>query len=161
MLKYVDTLVSFSEVPDEISLCINISNCPHNCPGCHSSYLTQDIGEELTLDKLSELIFNNRGISCVCFMGGDADPTYINRLAFSVKLISDKKLKVAWYSGNSNISEDIDLQFFDYIKIGPYIEALGPLNSQHSNQKMYKKSEDGFLIDISYKFHDNKTGIQR
>ena len=91
MLKYVDTLVSFSEVPDEISLCINISNCPHNCPGCHSSYLAQDIGEELTLDKLSELIFNNKGISCVCFMGGDADPTYINRLAFSVKLISDKK----------------------------------------------------------------------
>lgn len=27
MLKYVDTKVTFSEVPNEISLCINISNC--------------------------------------------------------------------------------------------------------------------------------------
>ena len=27
MLKYVDTKVTFAEVPNEISLCINISNC--------------------------------------------------------------------------------------------------------------------------------------
>ena len=45
MLKYVDTLVTFSEIPDEITLCINISNCPCKCPGSHSSYLAQDIGE--------------------------------------------------------------------------------------------------------------------
>ena len=30
MLKYVNTLVSFSEVPDEISLCIGVSNCPYS-----------------------------------------------------------------------------------------------------------------------------------
>ena len=30
MLKYVDTLVTFSEIPDEISLCINVSNCPYS-----------------------------------------------------------------------------------------------------------------------------------
>ena len=30
MIKYVDTLVSFSEVPNEITLCINISNCPYS-----------------------------------------------------------------------------------------------------------------------------------
>lgn len=159
MLKYVDTLVSFSEVPGEISLCINISNCSHNCPGCHSSYLSQDIGKELTLDELHKLISDNRGISCVCFMGGDIDPVWINRLAFSVKIISDKKLKVAWYSGNDDISKDIDFQFFDYIKIGPYIEALGPINNLNSNQRMYENVGDDFLIDITYKFYDNKTGI--
>ena len=92
MLKYVDTLVSFSEIPDEISLCINISNCPYNCIGCHSPYLKKDIGENLTIEKLDELITKNRGISCVCFMGGDSDPVYINRLAFGVKIISNKKL---------------------------------------------------------------------
>ena len=30
MLKYVDTMVTFSEVPDEISLCIEISNCSYS-----------------------------------------------------------------------------------------------------------------------------------
>ena len=30
MLKYVDILVGFSEVPNEISLCIEISNCPYS-----------------------------------------------------------------------------------------------------------------------------------
>ena len=27
-LKFVDTMVTFSEIPDEITLCFNISNCP-------------------------------------------------------------------------------------------------------------------------------------
>ena len=44
MLKYVDTKVTFAEVPNEISLCINISNCPCKCHNCHSSYLAEDIG---------------------------------------------------------------------------------------------------------------------
>ena len=30
MLKYVDTMVTFSEVPSEITLCINVSNCPYS-----------------------------------------------------------------------------------------------------------------------------------
>ena len=47
MLKYVDTKVTFSEVPDEISLCISISNCPNHCKGCHSPYLAEDIGKPL------------------------------------------------------------------------------------------------------------------
>ena len=47
MLKYVDTKVVFQEIPDEITLAINISNCPCHCPGCHSSYLAEDIGNAL------------------------------------------------------------------------------------------------------------------
>ena len=39
MLKYLNCQVTFAEVPDEISLCINITNCPNRCPGCHSPEL--------------------------------------------------------------------------------------------------------------------------
>ena len=56
MLKYVDTLVSFQEIPDEISLCINLSNCPNNCPGCHSAYLKDDIGTPLTYTELMRML---------------------------------------------------------------------------------------------------------
>lgn len=48
--------VVFAEVPDEVTLAINISNCPCQCKGCHSSYLAQDIGTELTFNEVRKLI---------------------------------------------------------------------------------------------------------
>lgn len=150
MLKYVDTLVSFSEVPDEITLCINISNCPCHCKGCHSSYLAEDIGNVLNLQALTSLIDSNSGITCVCIMGGDANSSKVDDIAQDIKEYYPK-LKVAWYSGKQELSKDINLEFFDFIKLGPYIEELGPLNSKTTNQRFYKV-ENNKLIDITYKF---------
>lgn len=31
MVKYTDIQVTFREIPDEITLCINISGCPNHC----------------------------------------------------------------------------------------------------------------------------------
>ena len=174
MLKYVNTMVTFSEVPDEISLCIEISNCPCHCKNCHSSYLAEDIGESLIYkdthnnrtvingSPLSKLIEANKGITCVCLMGGDSNPEYINILGKSIKL---HHLKSAWYSGRQELSKEIDLKNFDFIKLGPYIEELGPLNSKTTNQKFYKVEnvsyKDGSLgyalNDITYKFHRNEN----
>ena len=153
MLKYVNTMVTFSEVPDEISLCIEISNCPCHCKNCHSSYLAEDIGEGLTLDKIYKLIDNNEGITCVCFMGGDSSPKEIDMFARCIKDLYD--IKVAWYSGRQELSKDIDLQYFDFVKLGPYIEELGPLNSKTTNQRFYKVSNNK-LIDITYKFREHE-----
>ena len=33
---------------------------------------------------------------------------------------------------------------FDYIKIGPYIEKLGPLNKETTNQRLYKRTDSGW-----------------
>ena len=159
MLKFVDTLVSFQEVPDEISLCINISNCPCHCEGCHSPYLAEDIGTELTWNELEKLIMSNIGISCVCFMGGDSCPDYIEQLALFIKFQSWYPLKVAWYSGRSSIPNDLDISLFDYIKVGPYIPKLGGLDKETTNQIMYKV-DNGNLIDITYRFkHDSKSSV--
>lgn len=86
MVKYVETLIGFREFPKEVALCINISGCPNHCVGCHSAYLAEDIGTELTKEELEKLINNNTGISCIGFMGGDQDPAYINELSRFVKL---------------------------------------------------------------------------
>ena len=152
MLKYVDTLVSFQEIPDEISLCINLSNCPNNCPGCHSAYLKDDIGTPLTYTELMRILKDIRGITCVCFMGGDKEPWEIQRLAQFVK---EKGLKVAWYSGKQELHEDIRLANFDYVKLGPYVEELGPLTSPTTNQVMYKidhLADRPFVVDITSRF---------
>lgn len=135
MLKYVDTLVSFAEIPDEISLCINISNCPCHCEGCHSSYLAEDIGEPLDLQHLTDLIDKNKGITCVCVMGGDANPSEVDDIAQDIKEYYPE-LKIGWYSGRDYISKDINLENFNYIKYGHYDKERGPLNSRTTNQVM-------------------------
>lgn len=149
MLKYTDTKVVFQEIPDETTLAINISNCPCHCKGCHSSYLAEDIGTPLDEDSLVELLLNNKGITCIAFMGGDSDPEYINWLASIMRDMNDSEpgnwadVKIAWYSGRQELSPDIDLRNFDYIKLGPYIEEKGPLSSRTTNQVMLQ-------IDNSY-----------
>ena len=135
MLKYVDSKVTFTEIPDEITLCINISNCPCHCEGCHSPYLADDIGEPLDLQHLTDLIDSSRGISCVCIMGGDANPSEVDDIAQDIKEYYPE-LKVAWYSGRQELSKEIELENFNYIKLGPYIKDKGPLNCRTTNQVM-------------------------
>lgn len=155
MLKYVDTKVVFAEIPNEVTLAINISNCPCQCKGCHSSYLTQDIGEPLNLQHLTNLIDSNKGITCVCIMGGDANPSEVDDIAQDIKEYYPE-LKVGWYSGRQELSKDIELSNFDFIKLGPYKEEFGPLNSRTTNQRFYKVS-DGELINITSKFWKHET----
>ena len=154
-MKYLDTMVTFSEFPDEISLCINISNCPFHCSGCHSTELWEDVGTELTYDKLDNLIETNKGITLVGFMGGD--PILVNSLAIYIK--NNYDIKVGWYWGGTDIPKEIYLINFDYIKIGPYIKEKGGLDNPNTNQIMFKvtKGHTGMgilplLDDITYKF---------
>ena len=146
-------MVTFSEFPDEISLCINISNCKNHCKGCHSKYLWEDIGEPLYLETLYALIDKNEGITCVGLMGGDTEPNYVNTLAKAVKDLYN--IKVGWYSGRQMLNKDIDPKWFDFIKLGSYIEEKGPLNNPNTNQRMYKVEHNegsNTLIDITNKF---------
>lgn len=163
MLKYVNTWVTFSEVPDEISLCIEISGCPIHCPGCHSIHLWKDIGFDLNKETLIDLINEEDGVTCVCLMGGDQAPTTITWLAKCIKEYFPS-LNVAWYSGKEELSKEIDLQYFNYIKLGPYKEECGPLNNSNTNQRMYSYSPyfSDYTIgkgwrNITYKFWKNNS----
>ena len=157
-LKYLGYSIVFQEVPDEVTLAINISGCPHKCEGCHSKYLWEYEGNYIS-DDLDGLIEKYKGlITCVCFMGGDADPEWIATLAFRVRR-DFPDLKIGWYSGRQHLPDNFPIQHFDYIKVGPYIPKLGGLDSETTNQIMYK-IEDGELIDITYRFkHDSKSSI--
>lgn len=135
-MKYTDIKIVFTELPEEITLAINISGCPCACHGCHSSYLADDIGTPLTQETLERLIQENTGITAVSFMGGDAEPAEVNRLARWVK--EHTNLLVGWYSGRQQLAHEIELANFNFIKLGPYIAELGPLNSPTTNQRMYE-----------------------
>ena len=157
MLKYANFDIVFQEVPDEVTLAINISNCPNHCPGCHSKYLWENIGKELNVTELERLVGQYKsGITCVCFMGGDAEPEKVSELAKQLKN-SHKGLKAAWYSGKNDLPENVGTDHFDYVKLGRYMEEFGPLDSATTNQRMMKRLSDGRVKDITEWFRKNKS----
>ena len=152
MLKYVNTGVVFQEIPDEVTLAINISNCPCRCPGCHSHYLWEDIGLPLDADAIDDFVKKyGKDITCIAFMGGDADPKSVNQLALYIHE-TYPEFKVAWYSGRIRITSAICKTDFNYIKIGPYIKHLGPLKQPTTNQRLYRQMENGEFEDITSRF---------
>jgi len=175
MLKYTDYDIVFSEIPDEVTLALNISGCPHRCSGCHSPQLQTDIGEPLTEQVLTSLIERYRpDITCICFMGGDCDPSEIARLSAWIHEMTSvppygniscrglrhplPPLHTGWYSGNALIAEGFDIKKsrLDYIKLGPYIAELGPLNRETTNQRLYRICADGELADITFRLQRSK-----
>ena len=148
MLKCYSYDIVCQEIPDEISLAVNISCCPNRCPGCHSPWLWEDAGEPMTEEFLEALIGKyDAAITCFCFMGGDAEPSEIERLA---KWVKGKypHIKTAWYSGNDKIAEGFDILSLDFIKIGPFRQELGGLKSPATNQALYMIESDGNLKRI-------------
>ena len=142
--------IVFQEVPGEVTLALNISGCPNRCPGCHSPHLREDIGEELTPELLDILVARySPGITCVCFMGGDQDPEYVAELAQHVHL---KGLKTAWYSGREWAIAEYKSTVFDFVKFGPYVEALGGLKSPTTNQRFYRREGENWIDETSL-FH--------
>ena len=160
MLKYANYDVVFQEVPDEVTLAINISNCPNQCPGCHSKYLWDNVGKNLDMNELSRLVSQyENGITCVCFMGGDAEPKEVADMAWQLKN-SHSNLKMAWYSGKNELPQNVSTDHFDYIKLGRYVAELGPLDSATTNQRMMKRLADGRVKDITEWFRKNKKVVE-
>ena len=152
MLKYINTGIVFQEIPDEVTLAINISNCPCRCPGCHSKYLWEDSGTPLDAAAIDNFISEyGHDITCLAFMGGDNEPQSVNKLAIYIRE-KYPRFRVAWYSGRLRVPSSVCKTDFDYIKVGPYIRHLGPLNKPTTNQRLYKKQPDGSFADITSRF---------
>lgn len=147
MIKFIpqDLSIVFSEIPDELTLALNISNCQNNCIGCHTSYLRENIGDELTEEVLHSLIEQNNGISCICFMGEGNDAQALKDLVLYIRR-EFPDLKVALYSGREEVEDEL-YDIFDYVKLGPYKKEYGPLNERTTNQRLYKNR-----VDITNKF---------
>ena len=153
MLKFVSCDVVFREVPDEVTLAINLSQCPNRCQGCHSPWLREDTGRELSPEVLDEIVGTyGQAVTCICFMGGDAAPFEVAALASRLR----PRFKTAWYSGKAQLPEAFPIQSLDYVKLGPYVEKLGPLDKPTTNQRMYSVGPDGALTDITPRFWNKR-----
>lgn len=152
-MKFVDVKEVFAEIPDEITLAISISGCPIQCKGCHSQYLWEDVGQEISTEVLTDLLRKHLGVSCVCLMGGDQDPAEVNRLLHHVKESSN--VKTAWYSGRKDLDKNVESCNLDYVKLGPWIAERGPLSNPGTNQQFFLVKHEGnehTLVEITSRF---------
>ncbi len=138
MIKYVPSMTSvvLEEIPDRVSLAVDISNCTGLCEGCHSPFLRKDIGEELTLDVVRALLDDNFGVNCFLLLGEGNDHTALINLAVDIRK-AYPALEIALYSGRESVEDDI-YRAFDYVKVGPYRPSCGPLNNPATNQRLYR-----------------------
>ena len=145
--------IVFQEVPDETTLALNISDCPHHCPGCHSAYLWQPVGDELKEEWLESMLKRYPYLTCVSIQGGDRDYHEVERVA---EWVHKHGVKTCWYTGFRSLPSDLKLEHFDFVKVGPYIEALGGLKSKTTNQRFYRvtKSDDAGSSTAVYTLHD-------
>ena len=151
MLRYVDTDIVFQELPDEVTLAVNLSGCPCRCPGCHSKHLWSDGGEVLDGKAVECMLEHQKQeVTCLSLMGGDAQPQEVNNLAQWLRK-HHPRLHIAWWSGRTLLSPQVSLNNFDYIKLGPSLQHLGPLKSRTTNQRLYRVV-DGTLHDITSRF---------
>ena len=134
-MKYVETEIVFREIPNKVTLAINVSGCPYKCKGCHSPHLQKYIGTDLNEKEIDKLLKKYKGVECICFMGGDAFQSELNKLLRYIKYRYN--ILTGWYSGSDRLSEYIEYKNLDYYKIGSYKEELGPLSCESSNQALY------------------------
>jgi len=123
------------EIPDKVSLAVEVTCCQQRCPGCHSSFLREDIGDELDEAAIDGLLSDNFGVNCFLFLGEGNDAGRLLELARHVR--DRHGIPVAVYSGRRQVEEEF-YRVFDYVKVGPYNALRGPLNSSTTNQRLYK-----------------------
>ena len=152
MLKYHTIDISCRVIPNEVSLVVNITGCTIKCPGCCERALWKNKGTPLTIKELRGILQNYcHVITCVCFMGGEHEPSEINTMARFIKH-NFAGLRTAWYSGLDEIAKEIDYCNFNYLKTGPYQAFKGALGTPDTNQRVFEVTEDCTLIDITDKY---------
>ena len=149
------TSVVMEEIPDMVTLAVDISNCTGLCEGCHSPFLRKDVGVELTSAVIDKLLADNFGVNCFLFLGEGNDRAALMSVASYIRT-AYPAVSLAIYSGRENVEDDI-YALFDYVKVGPYRPDCGPLNAPTTNQRLYRVSHhDGqcrfTLQDITSRF---------
>ena len=166
--------VTFTEVPDRISVFFNIANCNAHCKDCHSPYLWKNTRRKTVTDILNYAqTQTDKGATAIVLMGGTTNGIDEDVLVKLINLL-DEIAPVCLYSG----SDDMTLNFriainshLTWIKTGSYQPKFGGLDKLTTNQRFYHK--DGIAVtmnnwaienvsptftDETYKFRETRRG---
>ena len=158
-MKYLDSMITYSEVPDKVSLSIWITECQGTCEGCSMKELRESIGKELSTKVLLDIIkTQGKFAQVVTFLGEGKNKNELIELMITVLRYTDKK--ICLYSGQERMDEDIR-KLVTYYKVGPYIERLGGLTSEKTNQVFWVKDKDNLFHNETWKFWKKKKVIPK
>lgn len=149
-MNYANLSIALQEVPGEISICFSITGCSLKCNGCHSRYLWKlENGKPLTPLIYKEILTSYKYLaSCVLFMGGE---WYEKELVKYLKVAAEFNYKTCLYSGEASVSDKL-LKHLTWVKTGPWIEELGGLETNTTNQ-IYKEVKTNKVLN--YLFQKN------
>ena len=141
--------ITLSEIPNRIAVFFEIGDCILNCENCHSPNLSHEKydGTTMNVRKMIEIIkhYYSLGADAIVFMGGlrsnCVSPSDFIKCVLSP--LYEKGYDIGMYDGspgfnNFNITS---MHFLKWIKIGNYIETLGPLTEPNTNQFFLEKND--------------------
>ena len=131
-MNYYRFQIAFQEVPNEISLCFLICGCPLKCKGCHSPFLFKKENGECLTDEIyiSVLEKYKNYATCVLFMGGEWES---EELIHKLQLAKAHHYNTCLYTGLDKVEQNI-MNELTWLKTGPWIESLGGLTNEKTNQ---------------------------
>jgi len=149
-MRYHKSTITFNEIPGEISLVFSITGCGGPCRGCHSPFLhNPNNGHYLSFDYFCELLDKYQGqITVVLFLGGE---WYLEELNKMLKEAKKRGIMTGLYSCKEFKDIPRKLKYnLTYLKVGPYIQGRGGLESVITNQRLYKLKPQ--KVDITNSF---------
>ena len=135
MLHYSYPQIAVEEVPGEIAYAISLSGCQLACKGCHSAETwNPTFGSPITPSVLAAILQKQKHISAVLFYGGEWSPYELEALFI---VCQSANLKICLYTG-LELKEVPDklLPYITTIKVGRYIEELGGISKELTNQRI-------------------------
>ena len=145
-MEYTDIQIVLQEVPGEISICFFITGCSLRCPGCHSPYSWKNgHGQLLTKDIYKDILKKyERFASCVLFMGGE---WHRKELVQFLHYARKNGYKTCLYTGEEEVDDEI-LNELTWIKTGRWIQELGGLDNEKTNQEFIELKSNRILNEL-------------
>jgi len=149
-MKISSLETSFLDYPDRTSLLVFMTGCEFGCKNCQNPQLQDgrngtDINNAFLLKELKKRPL----CTAITFTGGD--PLYqYSELLEACKAVFGV-VKVGVYTGSK--FEDVPKELFQYInflKTEPYIEALGGVSSDTTNQKCWDVVNGEPILNMDY-----------
>lgn len=143
MVRYHNFDVVFAEIPGETTLALNITGCPNRCPGCPQPALAGGRRARARRGGTAGAAGPLRTFGDLRRIHGRRRRAAQDRPAGGTVRKTCPELRTAWYSGREELPEGFEAAAFDYVKLGGWVEALGPLTAPTTNQRLYRSDRTG------------------
>jgi anaerobic ribonucleoside-triphosphate reductase activating protein len=146
-MKYWQHTIVFQEMPKDVALAFELTNCPFRCDGCHSPHLQEDNGYELTVDVFKNILNKYVGlVTAVLFLGSAYNDVDRDLLMQMLDYAKTMNMKTCIWTGEEDVCPAIKDRL-DFLKVGQYRKDLGGISDKNTNQR-YFDLKNNCLVEV-------------